>query len=121
MPASRWPRSRRCCADEDAARQRNKAAFLATADDVERRAIVLDAIARLERQLGLLDSKIERLTEMRDDVAARADRARGRLAELDRRYDDPLPGPASAWSTRTPSPIAGGCCSSPASARCSRR
>jgi MerR family transcriptional regulator, repressor of the yfmOP operon len=67
---------------DESARQRNKAAFVATSDDVERRAIVLDAIARLERQLGLLDSKIARLTQMRDDVAARADRARGRLAEL---------------------------------------
>ena len=68
---------------DESARQRNKAAFVATTDDAERRAIVLDAIARLERQQELLDSKIERLTQMRNDVAARAERARVRLADLD--------------------------------------
>ncbi len=68
---------------DESARQRNKAAFVAATDQAERRVIVVDALARLERQLDLLGSKIQRLNEMRNDVAARADRAQARLAELD--------------------------------------
>lgn len=68
---------------DKSARRRNKAAFVAATDQAERRVIVVDALARLERQLDLLGSKIQRLNEMRNDVAARADRAQARLAELD--------------------------------------
>lgn len=70
--------------DDESERQRSKAAFHATADEAQRRQILVDAIARLERQLELLDSKIERLTEMRDEVAVRARRGHDRLVEMDR-------------------------------------
>jgi DNA-binding transcriptional MerR regulator len=70
--------------DDETARQRNKSAFLATDDEGERQTILVDAMDRLDRQLELLDSKIDRLTSMRRDVAARADRIRERITESER-------------------------------------
>ena len=67
--------------DDEKARQRNRSAFYATADAGERQAILVDALDRHDRQLEMLDAKIERLTSMRHDVADRRDRIRGLLAD----------------------------------------
>jgi MerR family transcriptional regulator, repressor of the yfmOP operon len=68
---------------DQSATQRDKAIYLASTDVGQRRRIAVEALARLERQLALLDAKRERLTKMRTDIETRADRVRARLAELD--------------------------------------
>ena len=61
--------------DEDA-RERNRARLRATDDPAERRAILLEARARVDRQIETLRAKRDRLDRMLRD-------ARGRRAHLD--------------------------------------
>ena len=62
--------------DEDA-RDRNRVRFRSTQDSAERRAILLEGIQRVDRQIGTLRTKIERLEAM----AAVAGALRRHLAE----------------------------------------
>ena len=66
--------------EDEAARTQLRARYAASADPAERREILLDAIARVDRQVGTLRSKIERLSSMVDEALARRDRLEARLA-----------------------------------------
>jgi len=50
--------------EDEAARARNRARFRSTSDTAERRAIVDDALARVERQIDSLQAKSDRLQAM---------------------------------------------------------
>ncbi|MFL5647017.1 MAG: MerR family DNA-binding protein, partial [Chloroflexota bacterium] len=69
--------------EDEAARTRNRARFRSTTDAAERRAIVDDALARVERQIASLRDKRDRLTEMIAEAEARRGHLRGHIAELD--------------------------------------
>jgi DNA-binding transcriptional MerR regulator len=71
--------------EDEHARRRNRERFRATADPVERQAVLTDAIARTERQIASLERKRERLASMIDD-------AQGRLGHLRGHLDDVLAG-----------------------------
>ncbi len=63
--------------EDEAARERNRERYRATQDPDERRAILDDASARVDRQIATLEAKAARLAEM---ITA----ARERRAHLDR-------------------------------------
>jgi DNA-binding transcriptional MerR regulator len=69
--------------EDEAARARNRARFKATDDPAERRALALDGIARVDRQIETLRSKIGRLRGMITDARARRDRLAARVEEID--------------------------------------
>ena len=68
--------------EDEAARARNQARFRATTDDAERRAILADAIQRVERQIQTLNEKAERLGEMIVEAERRRAHLDDHLAEL---------------------------------------
>ncbi len=70
--------------EDEAARERNRERLRTTTDPDERRAILTDALGRVERQLETLDAKAEALNTMLDDVRARRLRLRSLLDDLDR-------------------------------------
>jgi DNA-binding transcriptional MerR regulator len=76
--------------DEDA-RVRLRARFEATADPAERREILLDAMAQVDRQVGSLQGKIERLSTMIDDALARRRRLEARLESVESDGRPPSP------------------------------
>ena len=57
--------------EDEAARTRNRARFRSSRDAVERRAIVDDALARVEAQISSLQAKAERLQAMIADAELR--------------------------------------------------
>ncbi len=63
--------------EDEAARTRNRDRFRTTSDLAERRAIVDDALARVDRQIESLQAKSDRLTAMITD----AERRRAHLLE----------------------------------------
>lgn len=65
--------------EDEAARTRLRARYEATADPAERHEILLDAIARVDRQVSGLRGKIDRLSSMVDEALARRDRLTARL------------------------------------------
>jgi MerR family transcriptional regulator, repressor of the yfmOP operon len=69
--------------EDEATRERNRERLRTSQDPAERRAILEDARARVDRQIETLEAKAERLNEM--IAAARARRAHldSHLAELD--------------------------------------
>jgi MerR family transcriptional regulator, repressor of the yfmOP operon len=69
--------------EDEAARVRSREAFAHTVDRVERRSIVVGSIERIERQVGILRAKIDRLETMAKGVEARRARLGRRLADLD--------------------------------------
>jgi len=69
--------------EDEEARARNRARFKATDDPVERRALALDGIARVDRQIETLRGKISRLRGMINDARARRDRLAARVEEID--------------------------------------
>jgi DNA-binding transcriptional MerR regulator len=69
--------------EDEAARARNRARFKATDDPAERRALALDGIARVDRQIETLRGKIARLRAMITDARARRDRIAARVEEID--------------------------------------
>ena len=68
--------------DEDA-RERNRARLRATDDPAERRAILLEARARVERQIETLRAKRDRLDRMLRDARDRRAHLDEHLSELD--------------------------------------
>ena len=69
--------------EDEAARERNRERFRASHDPRERRALIEDARARVDRQIETLEAKAERLAAM---IAAARDRRKHldqHLAELD--------------------------------------
>jgi MerR family transcriptional regulator, repressor of the yfmOP operon len=69
--------------EDEAARRRDRAALKATDDPEERRAILRDSVARLDRQIETLLSKIERLQAMVDETDARRKRLLEKLVSID--------------------------------------
>lgn len=68
--------------EDEAARQRGKAALKATDDPAERRTILRDSVARLDRQIETLQSKIDRIQAMADEAETRRARLLEKLAGL---------------------------------------
>ena len=69
--------------EDEVARERNRERFRASRDVDERRAIVLDARTRVERQIETLEAKAERLRAMIEAARERRDHLDRHLAELD--------------------------------------
>lgn len=69
--------------EDEAARARNRARFRETHDAAERRAIVLDALERVDRQVTTLRSKIERLEAMIAEAEGRRAHLEGHLADIE--------------------------------------
>ncbi len=69
--------------EDEAARVRGREAYSHTGDPAERRTIVVDSLARVDRQARILRDKISRLEAMVAAVEARRTRLRARLADLD--------------------------------------
>jgi DNA-binding transcriptional MerR regulator len=69
--------------EDEAARLRNKARFKASDDPTERRALALDGIDRVDRQIETLRGKIVRLRGMIADAQVRRAKLAARVDELD--------------------------------------
>lgn len=68
---------------EEAARARNRERFRVTADAAERRRILVDAIATVDRQVASLQAKIDRLAGMVAEAEARRGHLVEHLADVD--------------------------------------
>lgn len=77
--------------EDEAARERNRLRFRTTGDQAERRAILKDAMARVDRQIETLEAKRARLDAMIADARARRRHLDEHLANLDG-GPDPHPG-----------------------------
>ena len=69
--------------EDERARTRNREAFRATRHTGARRAILVDAIDRIDRQMATLRSKIGRLEAMIDEAAERRGHLERHVADLD--------------------------------------
>ena len=69
--------------EDEVARARNRERLAHTTDPAERRIYLDEALARVERQIGLLDAKADRIAAMIEDARGRERRIRAALAELD--------------------------------------
>jgi DNA-binding transcriptional MerR regulator len=69
--------------EDEAARVRSREAFDHTVDRVERQALVADSLERADRQVGILQAKLDRLQAMVGAAEERRTRLRARLADLD--------------------------------------
>lgn len=70
--------------EDEAARERNRARYRATDDPGERHDILIEAIARRDRQIASLRAKADRLAEMIADAEARRAHLATHLEQLDR-------------------------------------
>src|SRR5688572_23279806 len=68
---------------DEAARARNRERFRATADSAERRAILADALDRVDRQIATLRTKADRLEAMIAEAEGRRQHLESHVAELD--------------------------------------
>lgn len=69
--------------EDDAARERNRERFRSTQDPAERRALLEDALARVDRQIGTLREKAARLATMIEEAEERRRHLTGHLGALD--------------------------------------
>ncbi len=69
--------------EDDAVRERNRQRLRETDDPGERRALLRDALERVERQIATLREKADRLASMIDDAEARRTHLTGHLSKLD--------------------------------------
>lgn len=69
--------------EDETARERNRARFRTTSDSAERRAIIDDALGRVERQIETLRDKQNRLATMIHDAEARRSHLLTHITELD--------------------------------------
>ena len=77
--------------EDEAARERNRLRFRTSGDKAERRALLNDATARVDRQIQTLKAKRARLDAMIEDARARRRHLDEHLANLDG-GPDPHPG-----------------------------
>ena len=68
--------------EDEAARERNRERFRASEDPAERRAILVDALDRVDRQIENLRHKAERVAAMIDEAEARRRHLADHLADL---------------------------------------
>ena len=68
--------------EDEAARARNRATFRASQDTAEKRAILEDALGRVDRQVGSLRRKIERLEAMIAEAEDRRAHLAGHIDDL---------------------------------------
>ncbi len=69
--------------EDEAARERNRERFRATQDPAERRTILEDARARVDRQIETLEAKADRLATMIEAARTRRAHLDSHLRELD--------------------------------------
>lgn len=69
--------------EDEQARARNRARFRVTTDAGERRALVVDAISRVERQVASLRRKRDRLDTMLAEAEGRRTHLTGHLEDID--------------------------------------
>lgn len=69
--------------EDEAARRVTRERFRATADPRERRALLVEALARVDRQIATLRDKAERLAAMIDEAEDRRAHLDAHLGELD--------------------------------------
>jgi DNA-binding transcriptional MerR regulator len=69
--------------EDDLARVRNRSRFRSTTDATERRAILEDAMGRVDRQVATLQTKIDRLEAMIAEAHTRRAHLENHLAEID--------------------------------------
>jgi DNA-binding transcriptional MerR regulator len=69
--------------EDEQARERNRTRFRAAGDPVDQRAALDDALARVDRQLGTLERKRDRLDAMIADAAGRRAHLESHLADLE--------------------------------------
>jgi DNA-binding transcriptional MerR regulator len=69
--------------EDDAARERNRERFRTTGDPDERRALIIDARQRVDRQVELLEAKAARLATMIEEARARGRHLDAHLEALD--------------------------------------
>ena len=91
--------------EDEAARTRNRARFRTSRDATERRAIVDDALDRVDRQIASLEAKQARLVEMIAEAHGRREHLLAHLAELEAGVD-PAPHEHAARSSG-PTPVRG--------------
>ncbi len=87
--------------EDEAARERNRRRFRTSGDQTERRVLLADATARVDRQIATLEAKRARLDAMIADARGRRRHLDEHLANLDG-GPDPHPGEG-----RHPAPEAG--------------
>jgi DNA-binding transcriptional MerR regulator len=68
--------------EDETARASNRVRFRSSRSPAERRAVVLDGIARIDRQVATLRAKITRLQSMIETAGERRDHLEGHLREL---------------------------------------
>jgi|SRR5215216_702685 len=85
--------------EDETARARNRERFRETTDADERRGIIHDAFGQVDRQIAILEAKIERLRAMVDEARQRRAHLEGHLAEIDAGRE-PTPHPHAATSAR---------------------
>ena len=69
--------------EDEAARERNRERLRATSDPAERRALLVDARMRVDRQIAILEAKATRIATMITEARARREHLEGHLAELE--------------------------------------
>ena len=92
--------------EDEAARERNRQRFRTSGDQAERRALLDDASARVDRQIATLEAKRARLDAMIEDARARRRHLDEHLANLDG-GPDPHPGRRTARRTAGARPMTG--------------
>ncbi len=85
--------------EDEAARVRIRERFRASHDRAERRALVSDGIARIDRQIATLRGKVERIEAMIRETETRRAHLEGHLAEIDAEVTA-TPAPARRGSRR---------------------
>jgi DNA-binding transcriptional MerR regulator len=88
--------------EDEAARERNRVRLRTTSDDAERRALLGDAIVRVDRQIATLEAKRGRLDAMIHDARARRNHLDEHLANLDGGPDPHAGGRAHHGEERRP-------------------
>jgi MerR family transcriptional regulator, repressor of the yfmOP operon len=85
--------------EDETARERNRERYRASRDPAERRAILVDALVRVDRQIETLEAKAGRLAEMITAARERRRHLGAHLTELD---GGPHPHPERASAQRPP-------------------
>jgi len=74
---------------------RSRAAYRETESAAERLRIARESLSRVDRQLGLLDEKIERLRAMRTETTTRRARIQAKIEQLEGELANPVPAPST--------------------------